>query len=65
MNSPIITREKIEVELADEILRFAFKVGTILCPLVGIWAVSCLVAALMAAGPRQLLRGYITAITGF
>jgi hypothetical protein len=66
MKSPIIiTRENIQVNVADEVMRFSLKVGTVLGALIGIWAVSCLVAALISVGPLQMARGYITAITGF
>lgn len=65
MKSPIITREKIQVDTSDEVMRFTLKVGTVLSALIGIWAVSCLVGALISAGPLQVVKGYITAITGF
>jgi hypothetical protein len=65
MKSPIITKEKIQVDINDEIMGFALKVGTVLGALIGFWAVSCLVAGLISVGPLQMARGYITAITGF
>lgn len=65
MKSPIITREKIQVDIADEVMSFTFKVGTALGVLIGFWAVSCLVAGLINVGPLQMAKGYITAITGF
>jgi len=65
MKSPIITRERIQVDIADEFMRFTLKVGTVLGSLIGIWAVSCLIAGLIHVGPLQMMRGYITAITGF
>jgi len=65
MKSPIIIREKIQVDIADEVMSFSFKAGTVLGALIGIWAVSCLVAALINIGPLQMAKGYVTAITGF
>jgi hypothetical protein len=65
MKSPIIIREKIQVDIADEVMSFSFKVGTVLGALIGIWAVSCFVAALINIGPLQMAKGYVTAITGF
>ncbi len=65
MKSPIITREKIQVDITDEVMGFAFKLGTVLSTLIGIWAVSCLVAGVINAGPLQLVKGYLTAITGY
>ena len=65
MKSPIITREKIQVDVTDEVMGFAFKLGSVLSAMIGVWAVSCLVAGLISVGPLQLVKGYITAITGF
>jgi len=36
----------------------------VLCALIGIWGVTCIVAALTNVGPLKMVRGYITAITG-
>jgi hypothetical protein len=65
MNTPIITKEKIQIDIADEILSFTLKAGTVLCALIGIWGITCIVAGLTSAGPIAMIRGYITAITGF
>jgi len=65
MNSPIITKEKIQVNFVDEAIHFSLKAGTVICALIGIWAVSCLVAGLTQVGPVQMVRDYITALTGF
>lgn len=65
MKSPIITKEDIQVDINDEVSRFTVKLGTVISALIGIWAVSCLVAGLISAGPLQMVRGYITALTGF
>ncbi|MFW2365805.1 MAG: hypothetical protein ACN4GW_05270 [Desulforhopalus sp.] len=65
MKSPIITREKIDTDISNEIVAFGFKIGVTGCALVGIWAVCCLLAGLASSGPVQMIRGYITAITGF
>jgi hypothetical protein len=65
MNSPIITREQIKVDVADETMKFTLKVGKVVSALIGIWAVSCLVSAFINIGPLQMVKGYITALTGF
>ena len=64
MNSPIITKDRIYVNLVDEAFHFSIKAGAVICALIGIWAVSCFVAGLMQVGPVQMARNYITAITG-
>jgi hypothetical protein len=65
MKSPIITREKIDLNLADEVMYFGVRVGAVVAGLIGLWAVCTLAAALFQAGPIEMARGYITAITGF
>jgi hypothetical protein len=65
MNSPIITKEKVQIHLADEVMSFSLRAGSVLCALIGIWGVTCLVAALTSVGPLKMVRGYITAITGY
>ena len=65
MNSPTITKEKINVNFVDEAIHFSLKAGTVVCALIGIWAVSCLVTGLTQVGPVKMARDYITAITGF
>jgi len=65
MNSPIITKEKVQTNLADEVMSFTLKAGSILCALIGVWGISCIVSAMTNAGPLNMVKGYITAITGF
>lgn len=65
MKSPIITRERVDENISSEVMAFGFKVGVTGCAMIGIWAVCCMLAALVSAGPVQMVRGYITAITGF
>jgi hypothetical protein len=61
----IVTKEKKYIDITDEITRFAFKVGIVLCVLIGVWAVSCFVAGLVSKGSVEMVRGYIGAITGW
>lgn len=65
MKSPIITKENTQVDIADEVMGFAFSLVKVFGALFGLWAVACVVAGLISFGPLQMLRGYITAITGF
>ncbi len=64
MKSPIIVKEKIHVDITDEVMGFTFTLGRVFCVLIGIWAIACLVAGLVNFGPLQMVRGYVTAITG-
>ena len=65
MNSPVISKDKVQVDIACEIMKFILKVGIVLCTLIGTLAVICLVSTLISTGPLQMARGYITAITGY
>lgn len=65
MNSPVISKDKVQVDIACEIMKFILKIGIALCTLIGTLAVTCLVSTLISIGPLQMARGYITAITGY
>jgi len=65
MNAPIITKDKIQIDIADEVMRFTLKAGGVVCAAIGIWGLTCLVAALTNVGAVEVIQGYITAITGF
>ncbi|BHH84505.1 hypothetical protein [Desulforhopalus sp. 52FAK] len=65
MKSQIITKEKVNVDINDEVMGFVFTLGKVFCALIGAWAAACVVAGLISFGPLQMIRGYITAITGF
>ncbi len=64
MKAPIITNEKIETNVTDEVMTLGFKLGIALCSVIGIWAFSCLLAGLIKFGAANMVNGYITAITG-
>ncbi len=65
MKTPVISKDKIHVDIANEIMRFMLKFGIVLCALIGTLAFTCLASRLISVGPLQMARGYITAITGF
>lgn len=65
MKSPIISTEKIGIDVSVETMAFTLKVGITACALTGVWSVCCLLAGLVTSGPVQMVRGYITAVTGF
>ena len=65
MRTPTITNEDTTVDVTEEVMSFSFKVGAVLSALVGIWGVTCLLAGLINAGPLAMLKGYISAVTGF
>lgn len=65
MNAPIITKDKVQIDIADEVMRFTLKAGVVVCAAIGISGLTCLVAALINVGAVKVIQGYITAITGF
>jgi hypothetical protein len=64
MKSSIITKDKIAIDYADEIMLFSLKAGIVACGLIGVWALTCLFAGAVDVGSMELVRGYISAITG-
>ncbi|PHR25153.1 MAG: hypothetical protein COA36_14185 [Desulfotalea sp.] len=64
MKSSIITKENIKVDAADEILTLGLRTGAVVCALIGTMALCSLIAAFVIEGPLDMLRGYISAITG-
>lgn len=64
MKSQIITKEKTDLDVSDECSRFGLRIGGLVCALIGLWGVACLLFALVSAGPMEMIRGYITAVTG-
>ena len=64
MKTPMITKERIDVDISSELLDFSLKCGAVLSALIGIWAVSCLVAGMNSVGGLNMVKGYLTAITG-
>ncbi len=65
MKTPIIIKEKIEVDFSQEIMSFGLKCGAVVGALTGIIAISCFISALISGGPIAMAQGYITAIVGF
>lgn len=64
MRSPIITKKRVDVDIADETMSFMAKVVGVVSAVIGIWGFTCLMAGLISAGPVQLIQGYISAVTG-
>ncbi len=65
MKTPIILKDNVDVDITEEVLSFFAKVGAVVGGLIGFWALTALLAALVNVGPLAMARGYIAAITGF
>jgi hypothetical protein len=64
MKTQITTTENNDLNIAEECSTFGVHLGVIVCTIVGIWGLACFLGALFSAGPVEMIRGYITAITG-
>lgn len=65
MKNQILTKDKVKVDLTEEVARFSFRAGAVVCGLIGVWALSCLISGLVSAGPVEMITGYIQAVTGW
>ena len=65
MKTPTITKEETGLDLAGETTQFCLRTGSVICALIGVWAFTCLAAAIVKFGPLEVIRGYFTAVTGF
>lgn len=65
MKTILQTSRKTKTELDTEVGQFIFNVISVSAVLVGLWGAACLVGGLIANGVLPMVKGYITAITGF
>ena len=65
MNAHTVTRTETTSETGYEVSRFGLNVGMGMAALIGLWGAACLIGGLATYGLGGLLRGYLTAITGF
>jgi len=65
MKNQILTKDNVCVDLSEEVARFGFKAGAVICGMIGVWAAGCLAVALVTAGPKEMITGYIRAIVGW
>jgi len=58
----------LDVTSIDKLTRDASEVGigviTVLAALIGIWGIACLIGAVANEGLFDMVRGYISAVTG-
>jgi hypothetical protein len=64
MNTNINTANRTQVDAAYETSKFALGAGLFMAALVGLWGVASLVSALASNGPLNLVKSYLTAVTG-
>ena len=54
-----------ETEVTHDVLSILMTVVSASALAIGLWAIACFVSALVGHGLAALVRGYITAITGW
>lgn len=65
MNASAITRTETKTDVGYEAAKFATSAGMGMAALIGLWGAACLIGGLVTNGVGGMLRGYLTAITGF
>ena len=59
-----IARTETEIDFAQETGQYTVKAIGVLSALIGAWGISCLIGGLASCGAIDLVKGYITALTG-
>ena len=65
MKTLLKTDRQTQTSLDHEVSQFIFTIVSASAVLIGIWGATCLISGLLANGFVSMLRGYITAVTGF
>jgi len=60
----VTTRTETRIDAGYETSRFALNAGMGMAALIGIWGMACLIGGLATNGTGELLRGFVTAVTG-
>ena len=58
------TNQETKVEVGLETSKFSLAVGMAMAVIVGLWGCACMVSGLMNDGLVDLVKGFVTAITG-
>ena len=64
MRTILDTKSKTETELEREVSGFIFSIVSGAALLIGVWGTACLVSGLMSEGFANMVKSYVTAITG-
>lgn len=64
MKEKIITRDNVDIDLNEEVSRYGVFLIGLVSVLFGILGATCLISALVQYGPVEVLKGYLTALTG-
>jgi len=64
MTTQIIKKNEAKTDVAQETSKFTIGVVMTMAGLIGIWAMACLIGGLASGGFSNLIKGFISAITG-
>jgi len=65
MKTLLKTDRQTRTSLDHEVSQFIFTIVSASAVLIGIWGAACLISGFLSNGFVSMLRGYVTAVTGF
>ncbi len=64
MRATTNTKSEVRTDIGYEVSRFSLGVGIAMASLVGLWGFACMIGGLATNGTGELLKGFLTAVTG-
>ena len=64
MRTTATAKTETRTDVGYEVSRFTLGVGIAMASLIGIWGFACMIGGLATSGTGELLRGFLTAVTG-
>lgn len=65
MKTILDTAKRTDIDVEREVSTVLFTVISTSALIVGLWAAACIIGGLFNHGLVAMLRGYVTAVTGF
>ena len=65
MNTNTTTWTEEKTDVGHEVSRFGLNIILAMAALIGLWGTACLIGGLANNGVGGMLKGYLTALTGF
>ncbi len=64
MRATATVKTETKTDIGYEVSRFTLGVGIAMTALIGIWGFACMIGGLATNGTGDLVRGFLTAVTG-
>ena len=64
MRTNTLTNKETKIDTGYETSKFALATGFTMAALVGIWACACIISGLVNGGIGEVVKGFISAVTG-